>query len=187
MSHSSKTRLLLLGGWLAVPAKTARLIMEYDANYSLKRKDTDHHHEQIPIVQKTSIVHVNNMTDVIEELVNQFANTSADLFALDSKQIMSNSVVDAIKSTEDIGEAQYHTFLKERLYNKTIDFIDTISKNNVSLLCSDTQKKTAKQIYNLSNFNDNISLFSRMYVLKIMLGHHHQYQKVSCIKQNNLT
>ena len=59
--------------------------MVYDASHSLKRKDTDHQHEQIPIVQKTFIVHVKNMTDIIEELGNQFADTSADLFALDSK------------------------------------------------------------------------------------------------------
>ena len=32
------------------------------------------------------------------------------------------------------------------------------------LLCSDTQKKTTKHTSNLSNLNDDISLFSRMYV-----------------------
>ena len=68
------------------------------------------------------------MTDITEELDNSFTDTSSDLFALDSKQIMSNSVVDAIKSVENIGKAQYHTFLKERLYNNAIDFNDTISK-----------------------------------------------------------
>ena len=56
--------------------------MEYYVNHSLKRKDTDHHHEQIPIVQKTFIVHVKNMTDIIEELNNPFADTSADLLHL---------------------------------------------------------------------------------------------------------
>ena len=86
--------------------ETARLLMEYDENHSLKRKDTDHHHEQVPSVQKT---------DIIEELGNPFVDTSSDLFALDSKQIKPKSVVDAIKSAEDIGEAQYHTFLEERL------------------------------------------------------------------------
>ena len=77
-------------------------------------------------------------------MVTPFADTSPDLLALDSKQIMSNSVVDAIKSAEDIGIAQYHTFLEERLYNNTIDYNDTISKNNLSLLCSDIQKKNRK-------------------------------------------
>ena len=144
--------------------ETARLLMEYDENHSLKRKNTDHHHEQIPSVQKTFITHVKNVTDIIEELGNPFVDTSSDLFALDSKQIMPNSVVDAIKSAEDIGKAQYHTFLEERLYNNTADFNDTISKNKLSLLCSDTQKKTAKHTSNLSNLNDDISLFSRMYV-----------------------
>ena len=56
-------------------------------------------------------------------------------------------------------------FLKS--VSKTIPltpYNDTISKNNMSLLCSDTQNKTAKHTFNLSNLNDDISLFSRMYV-----------------------
>ena len=66
---TQKTKLLLLGGWLAVLAKTARLLIEYDANHSLKRKDTDHHHEQIPIVQKTFIVDVKNMRSLVTHLL----------------------------------------------------------------------------------------------------------------------
>ena len=89
----------------------------------MKRKDTDRHHEQIPSVQKTFITHVRNVTDIIEELDNPFVDTSSDLFALDSKQIKPKSVVYAIKSAEDIGKAQYHTFLEERLYNNTVDTI----------------------------------------------------------------
>ena len=71
---------------------------------------------------------VKNVTDIIEELDNSFTDTSCDIFALDYKQIMSNNVVDAIKSAEDIGKAKYQTFLQERLYNNTIDFNDTMSK-----------------------------------------------------------
>ena len=104
--------------------ETARLLIEYDENHSLKRKDTDHHHEQIPSVQKTFITHVRNVTDIIEKLVNPFVDTTIPL----------------------------------TLHN------DTISKNNLSLLCSVTQKKTAKHTFNLSNLNDETSLFSRMYV-----------------------
>ena len=117
--------------WTVSGSETARLLMEYVENHSLKRKATDNHHEQIPSVQKTFITPINmvkNVTDIIEELDNSFTDTSCDLFALDSKQIMSNSVVDAIKSAEDIGKAKYHTFLQERLYNNTIDFNDTMSK-----------------------------------------------------------
>ena len=106
--------------WTVSGPETARLLMEYVENHSLKRKATDNHHEQIPSVQKTFIAPVvKNVTDIIEELDNSFTDTSCDLFALDSKQMMSNSVVDAIKSAEDIGKAKYHTFLQERLYNNT--------------------------------------------------------------------
>ena len=102
--------------WTVSGSETPRLLMEYVENHSLKRKATDNHHEQIPSVQKTFIAPVNmvkNVSDIIEE------------------QMMSNSVVDAIKSAEDIGKAKYHTFLQERLYNNTIDFNDTMSKQNV--------------------------------------------------------
>ena len=76
-------------------------------------------------MQKNFITHVTNVTDIIEELRNPFADTRSDLFALDSKQIMSNSVhgsLDAIKLAEAVGIAQYHTFLEEHLYNDTIDY-----------------------------------------------------------------
>ena len=111
----------------------ARLLMEYDENHSLQRKDTDDHHEQIPSAQKTFITHVKNMTYIIEELGNPFVL----LFSHSIQQIMSNSVVDAMKSAEYIGKDQYCTFLEELFYNNTIDFNDTIAKKNLSLLCSD--------------------------------------------------
>ena len=60
--------------------ESARLLMEYDVNRSLKRKDTDHHHEQIPSVQKTFIIHVKNMTDIIEELGNPFDDVPVLIF-----------------------------------------------------------------------------------------------------------
>ena len=60
--------------------------------------------------------------------------------------------------------AQYHTFLKERLYNNTIDLNDTILKKTICLLFSDTQKWTEKHTSNLSNLIDDTLLFSRMYV-----------------------
>ena len=75
--------------WNVSGPETARLLMEYVENHSLKRKATDNHHEQIPSVQKTFIAPVNmvkNVTDIIEELDNSFTDTSCDLFALDSKQ-----------------------------------------------------------------------------------------------------
>ena len=65
---------------MASGPETARLLMKYDVNHSLKRKDTDHHHEQIPSVQKTFIIRLKNMTDIIEELGDPFDDVPVLIF-----------------------------------------------------------------------------------------------------------
>ena len=44
--------------WTVDSPETTRFLMEYDENHSLKRKDTDHDHEQIPSVQKTYCIYL---------------------------------------------------------------------------------------------------------------------------------
>ena len=61
----------------------------------MKKKDTDRHHEQIPSVQKTFLFS-SQVTDVMEELGNPFADTSTDLYMLDTKRIMPASVMNTI-------------------------------------------------------------------------------------------
>ena len=50
-------------------------------------KDTDRHHEQIPSVQKTFLSQVKSVIDVLEELGIPFADTSTDLYMLETKRI----------------------------------------------------------------------------------------------------
>ena len=70
--------------------------------------DSERHYEQIPSVQKTFLAQTKNVTDVIEELGNPFADTSTDLYNLDSNLIMPDSVVN---TAEDTGKAQHQTFV----------------------------------------------------------------------------
>ena len=62
--------------WMVAGPETARLLTEYDDKHSMKRKDTERHHEQIPSVQKTFLSQVKSVTDIMEELGNPFADTS---------------------------------------------------------------------------------------------------------------
>ena len=45
-----------------------------------------------------------NVTEVMEEPGNPFADTGADLYSLETKQIMSERVVEAVRSAEDMGK-----------------------------------------------------------------------------------
>ena len=73
--------------------ETARMLTEYEEKNSKKTKESERHHEQIPCVQKTLLAQTKNVNDVIAELGNPFADTSTDLYTLDSKLIMPDSVV----------------------------------------------------------------------------------------------
>ena len=63
--------------------------MEYNDNQPIKKNDTARHHKQTPSVQKMFLSHDKNVTEVIGELGNQFADARTDLYSLEIKQIMS--------------------------------------------------------------------------------------------------
>ena len=90
--------------WMIAGPETARMLHEYEEKHSKAKNNTGRHHEQIPSVQKHFLAHVKGVTDVIEELGNPFSDTSTDLYALDSKVIMLNSVVHTIRTAEDLGK-----------------------------------------------------------------------------------
>ena len=77
-------------------------------------------------------------THVIEELGNPFADaeTSTDLYTLDSKRIMPDSVVHTVRTAEDAGKAHHQTFVAEQLNSNIAAFNDTVHKNNLPVLTS---------------------------------------------------
>ena len=68
--------------WMVAGPETARLLTEYEEKHSKKQKESERHHEQIPSVQKTFLAQTKNVTDVIEDLGNPFAETSTHLYTL---------------------------------------------------------------------------------------------------------
>ena len=137
--------------WMVAGPETARLLTEYDDKHSMKKKYTYRHHEHIPSVQKTFLYQV---TDVMEELGNPFADTNTDLYMLNTKRIMRASVVNTIKTAEDIGKTQYRNFVAERANANTTAFNDTIHKNSLP----------ATSASKFSNLHNDVHLFSRMYI-----------------------
>ncbi len=78
--------------WMVAGPETARLLTECQEKHSRKKKESERHHEQIASVEETFLAQTKNVTDVIEELGNSFADTSTDLHTLDSILIMPESV-----------------------------------------------------------------------------------------------
>ena len=143
--------------------ETARVLIEYNDYQPINKNDTARHHEQIPSVQKMFLSHVKNVTEVMEELGNPFADASTDLYSLETKQIMSKRVVEAVRSAEDMGIMQYQKFVVSRINSTTTAFNDTIHKNNLPLLNSISVKKS-NTTSKVSNLQNDVQLFSRMYI-----------------------
>ena len=145
--------------WLVAGPETARILTEYSDKQSMKKKDNDRHHEQIPSIQKTFLLHVKNATEVVEELGNPFSETSTDLYSLETKQIMSERVVKFVRSAEHLGKVQYQQFLDDRINSNTTPFNDTLHKNNLPLLNHVSAKKS-NTISKISNLQNDVHLFS---------------------------
>ena len=141
----------------------ARITMKYNDNHVIKKNDTARQPEQITSMQKMVLSHVKNVNAVMEKLGNPFADASTDLYSLETKQIMSERVVEAVLSAEDMGKMQYQKFVVNRISSTANAFNDTIHKNNLPLLNSVFAKKsdTTSKVSNLQN---DVELFARTYI-----------------------
>ena len=110
--------------------------------------------------------HVNNVTEVMEELGNPFAETGTDLYSLETKQIMSERVVEAVRSAEDMGKMQYQKCVVNRISSTATAFNDTVHKNNQTLFLRRNQITTSK----FSNLQNDVQLFSLICIYLACLG-----------------
>ena len=107
---------------------------------------------------------VKRLISVFEEVGNPFADTSKDLYRLDTKQSMPDNVKAAVESAKDIGIVQFQNFVSERIHGNTTAFNDVIRKNNLPLFNYSSGKKSGKASAKISNLANDVSLFSRLYI-----------------------
>ena len=102
----------------------------------------------------------------IEEVGNPFLEDSKDLYALDSKVIVGDPVIQTKKNVVAIGQKQYSTFVEERFEKRTKEVTTVIRKNKLPLLSSPIEQKSEKKKTQIAALKDDcalFSLFSRLY------------------------
>ena len=99
------------------------------------------------------------MIEVFNELGNPFTEASDNLFALDTKLIMSDNVIDNITTAEATGTEQYETFVESHLLK--MPFNDNIKKNNLQLFKSGERKHSsaAKSKNKVKYIKSDLQLF----------------------------
>ena len=149
--------------WMVAGPEVARMIDEFERSLPPTNGKANAHQEQVPSVKNAFATDVTAFLSAVKEVGNPFEDESADLFVLDTKDIVSTEVVDTVKNITHIGERQYNGFVKERLQERCKAVTEPLKKNKLPLFGTPVQKVT-KQTGRLSALKNDCALFSRLYI-----------------------
>ena len=122
------------------------------------------HHERTPRVQKSFTADLRKLVTVIDDWGNPFMDDSAELFAIDTKVMVSEEGIRQIRTSEAVGNVQYATFIEERVKGSRKSVYDPVKKNNSSPFKMQKKKLNSPKS-KLSNLKDDVKLFSRMMIV----------------------
>ena len=148
----------------------ARVISEFQSTQELTKlgevqieKDV-RHHEEVKGVQEAFAKKVKNLCSTVEEMGNQFKESSEDLLVLDTRDILDPSVAVTIKNIVKNGKQQYETFVEERLEKRCKSILDPIKSNKNYLFSCPPAKTVSKEKQQIATLKQNCSLFAQLYV-----------------------
>ena len=92
----------------------SRLVDEFSAlSGNQQSKTSQKHHEEILSFQRDSLTKVNKLKDTISVLGNPFEEESADLYVLDTKEVVGSCVNETMKQLVHIGQKQYEKVVND--------------------------------------------------------------------------
>ena len=105
-----------------------------------------------------------SIVSAIEDMGNPFEEDSTDLLVLDSKEIMDDTVVKAVREVLSIGKDQYKAFVKERFQERTKPITEAIKKNKLPLFKQQQQQQRnpTKDKQKVAALKNDCALFSRV-------------------------
>ena len=124
------------------------------------------HHEETPSFQKGFVRSVSSLKCEFEKLGNQFSDTYGDeLLQICSRDVMSATTIETIRSIETIGMCQYQAFITERLKGSTKDIDNPIKTNKLPLFNSKSlPKQPSKVEIQQKSLKSDIRIFSQLYI-----------------------
>ena len=102
------------------------------------------------------------ITRTIEEIGNPFMEETDHLVALDTKQIMSSDAFARLRKVEEVGMAQYESFIAERLMQPSKSLYDPVKRNNLRVFNEPASNVASKTKQQLPSTRNDCLLFSRL-------------------------
>ena len=153
--------------WMVAGPEQARLLTEFEEQYMEDFEDGDHHHhhEEGMSTQNTFRKQARSLVQVINEMSNPFQDDGPELLALDTRNIIDDSVINTVRTIEAVGKDQYETYKKSVITDMTQSIHSTIKKNALPLFRSPSPKTKSKKAGQVSMLRDDVALFSRLYIV----------------------
>ena len=130
--------------WMISGPEIARIVSEFEKTTSSRSADSLKHHEQSYSHQAAFCKDVQSVIDSFEELGNPFEEEGKDLLAVDTRDIMSDGVVEAVKNVLKIGQEQYTSYVECRLKHRTTPISEPIPRNKLVLFHNSDEKIQSK-------------------------------------------
>ena len=153
--------------WMVSGPDMARIINEFEnsiATGSTQTKQSAKHHKDTRSLQSLFYRDVTALTRTIEEMGNPFMEEAEDLLVLDTKEIMGSDALVRLRKDEEVGTAQFESFIAERLVQQSKSLYDPIKRNNLSVFNVPPSKVASKTKQQLSSAKNDCLLFSRLYI-----------------------
>ena len=148
--------------WMIAGPEIARMVEEFEKQaFRGEATDVDHH-ERLPSFQVTFSAQVNELVVAMEEMGNPFIEDSCYLFALDTKDIMSEDAVSTVQGIVNLGQQQYNDFIEERFLKGEKSISEPIKRNKLALF-SNQKPRSIKQT-SLGVLKSDLALFARLYM-----------------------
>ena len=153
--------------WMVSGPEQARLLKEFEKEYCSKEKDSEHsyHHEEGFSAQRSFKQQVVNLVEVVNDLGNPFLHDSNELLALDTQNVLDESVVNTVRTVCSLGKNQYTKYFKEVITDRTLSIHEPIKKNALPLFSRPHPKTKTKQAGKISLLKNDITLFSHLYII----------------------
>lgn len=96
--------------WTVAGPEQARLLQEFEREIMIKETNEYYHHEEGFCTQKTFREQTLNLVDTFKKMSNPFLDDSSELVALDTQNVIDQSVVSTVQTVKGIGRDQYNAY-----------------------------------------------------------------------------
>ena len=80
----------------------------------------------------------------MEENGNPFNDDSRDLYNIDTKDVAGDGVIDTVRHIEQLGQQQYHEFVKQCFLEKGKSIFFPITRNKLQLFSTPQKRKSLR-------------------------------------------